>query len=164
MGRLRSTLTLLSTPLALTLLVCWPVHRLSASTTHLGLGRGYRTVELDAEAPSLTITFTHYTLPLTQFLPDALFLRTERFHIWAVSTAPRRLELGNLKWIHLRADYVDGSTFSNAWSLSVPYWLALLLTLILPTLWLTRRRTPDDRGFPMDQPVGLKSPQPPSHP
>jgi hypothetical protein len=49
-------------------------------------------------------------------------------------------------------------------SLTIPYWLALLPSLILPEFWLKRHLSPSRRGLPIDPTTRLKPAQPPARP
>jgi hypothetical protein len=153
MHRLRLTLTFLSTLSALVLLPCWALHLHWDTSSHLGVGRGYQTFDFEAEPHTLTITVNRLHTPLTRYFPDTPFLRTERYHIWVARIAQRRIGLGDFKSISDQGIYPDGSMFMTTWSLSIPYWFALLTTAILPALWLKRRLTKSRRGFPLDQAV-----------
>jgi hypothetical protein len=161
MHRLRPTLTLLSTFSALVLLLCWLVHHHWDTSSHLCVGRGYQTVDLDAEPHTLTIVVNRLNTPLTRYFPEAPFLRTERYDIWVARIAQRRIELGDFKSVSDQGIYPDGSMFMTTRSLTIPYWFALLTTAILPALWLKRRLTPNRPGFALDQAVRSKPLQSP---
>jgi hypothetical protein len=123
--------------LFLALVAAWVWAEAGTGAAHLGIGRGYHTLEFDARPSNFALKLTRYATPLTRSHPDAPFFHTHGFGWFVDNAREREWMLGPIEFEITQADFEYTNTvFLTDWRVRCPYWPALLATLIPPVRWL----------------------------
>lgn len=139
-GPLFRTLVVISLVLDVAIAASWAWSGVDKSFHHLGIGRGYRTFDIDLQPGSFSGTLTRYAAALTHEYPDAPLIRTRGYGWFVGDERVSGFEVGNFSLIRQECDYEYRSkVFFISWRLRTPYWLAMILAGIFPAAWLRRR-------------------------